>query len=129
MDIGNLYRTLLVAGTLSYVAYFIFPYIYRDEATDLLLSYAGYKAIYIFPEWVHWTMFVAWLVAAAGMFLYIKRARTLFLILMAVTFPLSILSGVTIMTAPETLLLDTANIFDGVVIALAYFSSLASRFR
>ena len=73
-------------------------------------------------------IFGAWMISAFGMFLFRKMARTVFLILIVVTTPASVLYGVSVETAGGALMLDVSNIADGMVLALAFFSPVKNEF-
>lgn len=130
MEIKNLYRLLIIVGALAYAIYWFMPYSYGylDSETGSLLAYGGYGAIYQGNEMLDRVIFGAWMISAFGMFLFRKMARTVFLILIVVTTPASVLYGVSVETAGGALMLDIANIADGMVLALAFFSPVKDEF-
>jgi hypothetical protein len=130
MSPKTLFRIAVVVGAITYVAYWFLPYTYGylDGFTGSLLSYAGHDAIFVGPELLHYAMFASWLVSAVGLLLFRKFARTLFLILVVFTTALSPLLGITVETAGGATLLSIANMADGLVLALAYFSPVKTEF-
>jgi hypothetical protein len=130
MNVKTLFRVSVIVGAATYVAYWFLPYTYSylDTSTGSLLSYGGHGAIFVGPDLFHEAIFVAWLVAAAGLLLFRKLARSLFLILAVVTTALSPLYGLSVETAGGTALVSIANMADGVVLALAYFSPVKDEF-
>jgi len=125
-----LYRIAVLTGAVTYSAYWFLPYTYGylDSFTGSLLSYAGHAAIFVGPEIFHIAIFAAWLVAAVGLLLFRKTARTLFLVLVVATTALSPLFGVSVETAGGATLIAIANMADGAVLALAYFSPVKNEF-
>jgi hypothetical protein len=130
MEIKSLFRLLVIVGALAYAVYWFMPYSYGylDSETGSLLSYGGYGAIYQGSEMLDRAIFGAWMISAFGMLLFRKVARTLFLVLIVVTTPVTVLHGVSVETAGGALMLDVANIADGMVLALAFFSPVKDEF-
>ncbi|WP_092999113.1 hypothetical protein [Thiohalomonas denitrificans] len=130
MNAKMLFRIAVIAGAVTYVAYWFLPYTYGylDTFTGSLLSYGGHDAVFVGPELFHNVIFVAWLVAAVGLLLFRKLARSLFLILVVTTMALSPLYGLSVETAGGATLISIANMADGVVLALAYFSPVKNEF-
>ena len=130
MSQKTLFRIAVVAGALTYVAYWFLPYTYSylDSFTGSLLSYAGHDAIFVGSELFHNAIFTAWLAVAVGLILFRKIARTALFILVVATTALSPLYGVSVETAGGATLISIANMSDGLVLALAYFSPVKNEF-
>jgi hypothetical protein len=72
---------------------------------------------------------VAWLASQIGLFLFKRWGRTLSLYFTLAEFTLRAFQGPTLSSALESTLLDTTMLLWGAILALAYFSTVSSRFE
>ena len=130
MSLLSFYRAALCIAVLSYLVLWYFPYMdkYLDSGQQEFLSYSGSWAIYLLPDWLSWSLFIAWNVGALGMLLMRRLGRFIFLISVVLLIPLNILAGFTVISPPEALLSHVVTSSEAVVLTLAYFSPLKERF-
>jgi hypothetical protein len=106
--------------------YFDGPWLTEKELD--VLSYGGYNAAVQLPDIFRWLWLVAWFVAAGGMLFFLGWARLLFLSWLVLSAFVVAVGGMQTQTAAEGFLSDAGSVFDGMLVALAYFSSLKDRF-
>jgi len=113
-----------------FVAYWFSPWLYGylDTETQSILAWGGYKAALNLPEWFWNAYLLITIVSYIGMFLLRKIFRTLFLVVMIFSFPITFIGGIYVMTGIEVILIDLSTLLTGFIIALAYYSNLKKHF-
>jgi hypothetical protein len=131
-NIVKTFRGLIIINVVLYLCSLVLPFF--DDAWLVereldVLSYLGYGAMINLPSVVHWLILLTWFSAVIGMYFFIPLARLVFLILVCVSTILVIVSGMSVMTSVDAFLSDSGNIIDGVILAMAYLSSVAICFN
>jgi hypothetical protein len=124
------FRVFVVLSALAYTAWFIAPYApmsMADQAADLA-SWEGYGAYMAAGTWIHWPIFALWMIAAAGLWFFQAWARLSYAILVVLGIGLVPLSGFMVAPPWEALVYSLTLTLDGLVLGMAYFSTLRSRF-
>jgi hypothetical protein len=138
------FRTLVVTTWLLYVFYTFYTYLpqhlpvsftpyfywlstYDARLIDLLKGH-GYGALYETPGVVDVIVFSGWLLAALGMLFLQNWGRYLYLMLLALGFAQTAVSGVATLTPSQFVLLGVLSMLDGAVVVLAFLSPIAARF-
>lgn len=130
MNLVQGFRSIVVLGVVTYLAYWLLPYTYGylDPDVGSLLSYSGFNALLTLPSAFDYGLLAAWIVVAVGLCALRKVARVGFLALIAVATALSPLYGISVETAAGHTLLSITHMADGAVLALAYFSPVRHEF-
>jgi len=130
----NLFRILVIVANLAYVAWFFQPYyspvFYSNDVMELLRSdgFSGVDFLLKYSVEIGWLLLVLFLVTAVGLLLYIKAARTLFVVLIIGTLILRMFYGVSVQSNIDSTLMSITAILDGAILYMIYFSSLAEKF-
>ncbi|MCG7974693.1 MAG: hypothetical protein JAZ16_06500 [Candidatus Thiodiazotropha taylori] len=131
MDTLKTYRILTLTSAALFTAFWFSPWAYhllQNEQISSLLTYHGHGAMFSSPNWWSWAYFAATMIGYAGLLLLRRSYRTFFLLFTifgAVTSPVY---GISIITGIEVFMLDASHILRGVVLGMAYFSTLDGRF-
>lgn len=131
INIITVYLSSVIAGCAFYVMYWFAPWAYGlfPGETQSILSYSSFDAWFEIPEWFSWGLFLTMLISYAGMFLFVKMFRTIFLVLNVVVILSSPVYGVSILTGLEVILVDASTLLSGVILGIAYFSPVSERFE
>ena len=129
----KIFRILVVLSTISYACFIIAPYIDYSFLTEKeidVLSWDGYSAAYIFPEWLEWLSILVWIPLAIGMYLFNPIARKIYLVLTIVFFVDALFTGLVVKTSYEIALYQLTSFFDGAVLTMAYLTtSIGNKFE
>ncbi len=130
MNLLKTYQASLIISCLLFVSFWFAPWLYGylDAESQQILSYGGIKASIYLPDWFFNIYLILTIISYIGMYLFRKAFRLLFVLILAVSIPLETLFGMVVMTGIEATMLDISNILSGIVIALAYFTELKSKF-
>ena len=130
MRAATFYRAWLIVGAVAFACYWLLPYSSApmNSTADGLMQLNRDGAKIHLTEMQHWIWFVAWNLAAVGMFFYMRYARELFVTLLIISTAISPFLGLLIQSAPESTLVNLSNCANGVALAMAYFSPVAERF-
>ncbi len=130
MNLLKTYQASLIISCLLYVSFWFSPWLYGylDAESQQILSYGGIKASIYLPDWFFNIYLALTIISYIGMYLFRKAFRLLFVLVLVVSIPLGTLFGMVVMTGIEAAMLDISNILSGIVIALAYFTELKSKF-
>jgi len=130
MKLLRIYQASVIISCILYVAYWFSPWLYGylDSEVQSVLSWGGYKSAFDLPQWF-WNIYLTLnIISYIGMFLLRKVFRALFLILIVVSYPLSSIGGMSVMTGLEVILIDISTFLAGFIIALAYYSDIKNEF-
>jgi len=130
MKLIRIYHAAIVVSAMLYLMYMFAPWVYQflNPEIQSLLSYGGAGAYIDFPEWLFWGHLFGNLAGYIGMAFFRKAFRVLFLIVTIGSLLVSPLYGISIITGIEVFLVDASTLLSGLVIALAYFTTLNERF-
>jgi len=130
MNLLKTYQASLIISCLLFVSFWFAPWLYGylDAESQQILSYGGIKASIYLPNWVFNIYLILTIISYIGMYLFRKAFRLLFVSILVLSIPLETLFGMVVMTGIEAAMLDISNILSGIVIALAYFTELKSKF-
>ncbi len=130
MTLLRTYQLSVFTSCIMFVAYWFSPWLYGylDTETQSILAWGGYKAALNLPEWFWNAYLLITIVSYIGMFLLRKIFRTLFLVVMIFSFPITFIGGIYVMTGIEVILIDLSTLLTGFIIALAYYSNLKKHF-
>lgn len=122
-----------VGGSFAlYVFLFCFPYLWHlvyEEEIVFVLRYTGYGASHIAISYSGYLFIVLYGIAAIGLIKFKDWARKTFLALTILSLLMMPFSGLVIAGWYESLLWSLVTMADGVVLALAFFSSLNKDFK
>lgn len=93
-----------------------------------LLESQGYDPIYELSSKILWFYIFSWYAALAGMFALINWARWFYLVIVGVGFVSTYVSGMQVATPGEAIVMDLISMLSGVIVAIAFFSPVASTF-
>jgi len=130
MKLIRIYHSAILVSATFYLMYMFAPWVYQLLNSDIqsLLSYGGVDAYFEFPEWLFWGHLLGNLAGYIGMAFFRKAFRALFLIVTIGGLLVAPLYGISIITGIEVFLVDASTLLSGLVIALAYFTTLNERF-
>lgn len=128
----TIFRALLIISTAAFAFVYWMPFFdssFYSEEAHKLLSFDGLEARFepgaVFINLV----FILGVGLPALMYFFVSWARTAFLI-MCVGYPLvNLFLGLRVMTPIEGLFAEWIALADGAILAIAYFTSVASRFE
>ena len=130
MKIETTFKISIIASCALLLVYWFAPwfYGYLDSETQQILSWGGYKSALSVQNWF-WNIFLFFsIISYVGIFLLRKVFRTLFLVIVISSLALSSVSGMSVITGFEVLIIDASTMLNGFIIAIAYFSELKSKF-
>ena len=131
LDPVSRFRVIVVTGLICYLLYAVGPWVFwpnlSREAGDVL-SWRGLEAILPLPPVVYWLTLALWAAAAVGLYFFIRAARALFTGLIGLSIVITLLGGMHVGLASESFVLYLANLSDGAVLVLAYWSPLRKKF-
>lgn len=125
------FRFSICGSLICFLISFVLPYAdtaLYSEATIDLLQENGYLSIVSLPPAISFIFLIVWVALARGMWVFHSRARTAYLGMMILTTLLTPFEGFRVESPIEALCLDIALMFDGAVMALAYFSPVKNEF-
>ena len=128
----KLFRTLAVISAISYLLFVFSPWLVGTQLTpetEDILSWSGYGAILPLPDKVFWLLVLIWTMTTIGLCQFQPHARWLFAALTGFSLVLTLLGGMSTLTAWQNFLGSITTLLDGAVLALAYFSPLKERFH
>ncbi len=130
MKLLHTYWIALAISALFYVMFMFAPWAYGTQSPEMqsLLSYGGYGALFEAPDWIFWAQLIITLIAYAGMALFRKLFRLLFLVIIVVNLMLSPIYGASVITGIEVFIIDTSTLLSGFVIALSFYTRLNDKF-
>ena len=126
------FRSLVVTEIFLIVILWTMPFYdhlwLSAEMLDLV-RWSGYAAIAPVSDLLYWGSFFLWLLILTGLFLFIRVTRLAFFLYLLVYAMLQILWGVQVSTPIEMFLSSVLGVIDGVLLSMAYFSSVSSEFK
>lgn len=137
MNLVRTFRVFVILATASYVLWFFFPSLSQYLANSLyqeiegaLNQYSGFgAALPIHHPLYYGTWFGLWLITSAALIFFQNWARYLLLLLYVLDIVLLPFSGFTVQGPVENSLVQLTAVLDGAILAMAYFSPLAERFK
>src|ERR1051325_8167127 len=130
-SLQSIFRALVVASTVSVLLVLAGPWLIWDSApleTYRALIGRGVGAVFpLAPSFV-WLLVALRLAVTVGLCRFNPQARFVFASLAGLDLVLLLLGGVVTGTAIEAFLATSANLMNGAIIALSYFSPLKRRF-
>ena len=128
----TIFRSLIILSVVIYTVIIAKPYFDSSfHSKDLLdlLAWNGFEAIVFLPEWANWIIILIWLPISLGMYYFNKQSRLAYLIA-AIFFTLTLpLFGTQIFTGTEIMLYQLVATLDGIVLTMAYFTSISDEFK
>lgn len=128
----NIFRYLLIVSTVFYILWFFLPFfwdqIYSVE-TLTALEWNGFGAILSSEGPIPYVIFLAYLFSIYGLLLYKAWARSLFLYLTIFSILSSPLWGLNVQGPYDLVLGSVITYSDGIILTLAYFSSVGEEFK
>jgi len=113
-----------------YVMYMFAPWAYGTLNPEIyiLLSYDGRGALIEAPEWLFWGQLIITLIGYAGMALFRRLFRVIFVGLIVINLILSPIYGASVITGIEVFIIDTSTLLSGFAIALSFYTRLNDKF-
>lgn len=130
MHLLNLYWGSIIVSAAFYVLYWFSPYTHGSLSPDIqgLLSYNGFESWIELPGWLLWSMFIVKMTSYAGIFLFRKLFRLLFLIIFLFGIIILPFTGASVITGLEAFVIDSSTALSGFILAMALFSPLKDKF-
>jgi hypothetical protein len=131
----SLFRSLIIISNLAYLIWFFQPYysivLYTDDIRQLLRSdgYGGNDFFLQFSVELGWVLLLFYLVTAVGLYFYVKLARMLFTLLVAISLFLPFMYGVSVQSHIDVFMNTITTLCDGIVLYMCYLSSIAENFE
>ncbi len=128
----KLFRILLIISTLTYIVYLTAPYFdkyYLDQGTRDLLQWTGYQSVLEIPNWLLSISSFFWLPLAIGLWFFNSLVRKIYLIYTLLFLFLNPLLGLFIASGFEMFFFQATTLLDGVILTMAYFTSLDDEFK
>ena len=130
--ITRLFRSLIILSSVTYLIFFFHPY-YTYQLEDLAVSirYTNAETIaelYI-QNYLPFIILFLYIVSAVLLFFFIKVARLLFVLTIALGLVTTPVSGFSVLSGWDSLLSSIGTLCDGAVLYMLFFSSVAERFR
>jgi hypothetical protein len=108
---------------------FVWFYMTDDLQVAELLKFNGYGAMVQGITPLYYLLIAVRLIILIGLLSFHPTARLMFLAYVVATMPASILLGFRVIPPIEQPFLYLESVLDGVILALAYYSSVSERFR
>lgn len=128
----SLFRILVVASAVLAIAGHVLPYVdaglYDPEVADLR-AWDGFKAIAPFGGIIQLAFGAADVVLPALLCLFVSWARRAYLIYILITIAAGFVWGIRVSTPLEGTIWYAVSLVDGAILAMAYLTSVASRFE
>lgn len=126
------FQILIIAATACYIVWFFLPFWpgYLTDVEQRMTEVSGYGAVLPVQHPVYYGLwFGLWLIAALGLLFLKNWARYLYLVLSVLGCVSTIFSGFVVQPPLDTLFSTTNLILDGAILAIAYLSPFAARFK
>ena len=128
-----LYRFVLLANLLCYVAFWISPYLYEYFLSEAELQVIGYgsgiNSMMHIPPWINWLGFALWGFSILGIYFFIRYSREFFVSVTIVLVIITYMSGVSVLASFEALLVELVAISDGAILVFIYaVPSISNKF-
>jgi hypothetical protein len=126
------FRYVVVLSMVLFVLYWILPFIDYLWLTEEQLEFARYDtwgaSIPNHPL-IYWGVFTIWLVISAGLFFFVPIARAAFVIMQVISFVATFFWGFLVVPPVSAAIGSMAGLIDGVIIAMLFLTSVASKFN
>ncbi len=126
------FRYLVSVATIFYVAFWIFPffdYKWLNEEELTILSANYYGSVIPLNDIIDWALFVSWIILYIGLWLFIRAARTAFLLLVVITSVANFFWGISVMTAYEFAIQNILALVEGAILVMAYLTPIKGNFE
>ena len=127
-----IFRLLVVIQALLTALYWLLPYFdYHWLSVEelLVLEGSGTGAVFIAGSFFAWAIFTVWMALSLGLYLFVRLARETFVVFYLANFGLALFMGMQVLTPLEQVVLGVLQVGDGMLIAVAYFTSVSQKFR
>ncbi len=127
-----IFRLLVVIQALLTAVYWLLPYVdYHWLSIEelLVLEDSGTGAALIIGDFFSWGMFAFWIALSFGLYFFVRFSREAFVIFYLVNFGLTLAMGVQVLTPVDQVVLGLLQVGDGMLIAVAYFTSVSQKFH
>lgn len=128
----KVFRVIILIACLIYIALLVAPMLDPIFLTDeelTVFSYVGYNATLNLSDTALWFLVGLWFLAIFGVYMFFNWGRVLLVFWVCLSSVLIILSGLDIRTGYESFLVNISNILDGLIISIAFFSELSSKYK
>lgn len=127
-----IFRLLVVVQALLTAVYWLLPYFdYHWLSIEelLVLEDSGTGAAFISGDFFFWGIFAIWMALSLGLYFFVRLAREAFVVFYLVNFGLTLFMGVQVLTLLDQVVLGLLQVVDGMLIAIAYFTSVSQKFH
>ncbi len=130
-----LFRKLIIISNVAFIVWFFLPlYSHKLYTYDVqkLLDANAFNALDIllrFNVEINYINLALYLISAVGMYFFIRKARTLFLVLTIFTFITPLFAGVSVQSPIDVVLNNVTLMADAAILYMSYYSSVASKFN
>lgn len=127
-----IFRLLVVIQALITAVYWLLPYFdYHWLSVEelLVLEGSGTGAVFIASSFFAWATFAVWMALSLGLYFFARFAREAFVVFYLANFSLALFMGIQVLTPLEQVVLGILQVGDGMLIAVAYFTSVSQKFR
>jgi hypothetical protein len=126
------FRTLLVVSILIFVGAYWLPYFdagFFSEGTNDMRAFDGTFALIPTTLGLEIIVFVLGVLIPSAMFFYVWGSRGAFVIFILMSLIANFGFGVRVLTPLDVFLGDLISLLDGVILTMAYFTSVADQFE
>ncbi|WP_138438250.1 MULTISPECIES: hypothetical protein [Marinobacter] len=127
-----IFRLLVVVQALLTAVLWLLPYFdYQWLSIEelLVLEDSGTGAVFTSGNFIAWGIFTIWMALSLGLYFFVRLAREAFVVFYLVNFGLTLFMGIQVLTPLDQVVLGLLQVGDGMLIAIAYFTSVSQKFR
>lgn len=128
----NIFKWTVLFSLALYIFYFFMPYLWEfiyDYETLNLLALNGWRSEVPYYNLVSFSFGFVYLIISIGLFLFNIWARTAFFYLTIATIIITPFLGASVMIKYDLMLSQIVTLLDGVILSMAYFTSISDEFK
>lgn len=127
----KLFNSIVLVALATTVIFWVIPvidHLWLSEQELRLLSVSGWQSILPNNQFTYWSMLTLWIVVSVGLIMRIRIFRTIYLISLVTTIIANFLWGYLVLSPIEASISNILGILDGVILTMAYFTSVGTTF-
>lgn len=127
----RLFKAIVAGSTVLFVIFWLLPFIDSLWLTDpeiRLLRADSLGSVIPNSPFIYWGMFSLWLLLSVGLFLYVRAARTGFLVMLILVSVANLFWGFRVFSPLGITLSYIITLCDGAIVTMAYLTSINEKF-